>query len=266
MFLSPRVSNAISPRTSFHRALRLLALGGLLAGTWGCGTHHWAQVETSALPLPPGEQVIHSSRLLVLVDKKQHDTQCVVYKDYHPVCFFNLREALHSGLSQTLWPAFSEVVLGKEKDIRPGDYVLQIEVMLDALPPDQSGPGWSAGARSRFRLLLDNKVLAEKNMASRSRAHFAYGAPLGEGATEVTNATIFAISQTIAPIPETRAQEAVLLPRVAARTIVAAPRVARAVVSVDDSSEKNQAAGNVVARGAQKAKSSVESVHLKTRE
>lgn len=152
------------------------------------------------------------------VSPPHQQNQCVVYQKMHPVCFFNIRPALEQGLLDSLWPSFREVIAGPAESARPEDYLLQVEVTLDALPPDV-GPGWSAGARSRFRLLRDGQVLAEQTLASRSRPHFAYGAPLGEGATEVVDATIITIAQAVSRVPETRAAPPVPLPRVAIRTI-----------------------------------------------
>lgn len=202
---------------SAWKTVMVIGLGAFLVG---CNRNHWAQVEVSPLPVPPGEKVLHTGRLVIAVSARQHETQCVVDEKHHPICFFQLRDALERGLARGLWPAFPEIVNGRPGSARPGDYVLQVEVTLDALRPDSGGPGWSAGARSRYRLLRDGHVLTEKTLASRSRPHFAYGAPLGEGATEVVDATIVSISQAVAAVPEARPEEPVLLPRVATRTVV----------------------------------------------
>lgn len=199
---------------------RLGAWVGTIALTSGCSTHHWAPVETSKLPPPPGEKVLHTDRLVVQITNGSQENQCVVYKDNHPICFYNVDNALESGLLRSLWPAFPEVVLGSKKNVGPSDYFLQVEVTLDALPPDESGPGWSAGARSRYRLLRAGKVISEQTMASRSRPHFAYGAPLGEGATEVIDATIVHLAQMVSEVPESRPDAPVPLPAVAARVVV----------------------------------------------
>ncbi len=199
---------------------RLAVLMGTIALTSGCSTHHWAPVATSELPPPPGEKVLHTDRLVVQVTNGSPENQCVVYKDNHPICFYNVDKALSTGLLRSLWPSFPEVVLGDAKDVGPSDYLLQVEVTLDALPPDESGPGWSAGARGRYRLFRGGKVISEQTMASRSRAHFAYGAPLGEGATEVLDATIVHLAQVVSKVPESRPDTPVPLPAVAARDVV----------------------------------------------
>lgn len=208
-----------SSSLSLRRLLFTSALTAAGAASLGCSTHHWARVETSQLPPPPGEKVLHTDRLLVSISEKAAQTQCVAYERFHPVCFYNIREALESGLARSLWPSFPDVVVGSPKDARPSDYLLQLEITLDALPPDDAGPGWSAGARSRFRVIREGKVIAEETLASRSRAHFPYGTPLGEGATEVIDATVLHVANAVSNIPESRPDEPKPLPRVAANPI-----------------------------------------------
>lgn len=193
-----------------------LALAGFVSG---CSTHHWAEVAQSELPPPAGNKVVHTDRLVVHLTGESDQTQCVAYEKYHPVCFYNVREAVEVGLVRGLWPSYPEVVIGEPKDAGPSDYLLQVDMTLDALPPDEAGPGWSAGARSRFRLMREGKVLAEETLASRSRAHFPYGSPLGEGATEVVDATILHVATVVSQVPESRPDEAKPLPRVASRAM-----------------------------------------------
>jgi hypothetical protein len=155
----------------------------------------------------------------VHVTDEAGETQCVAYDRFHPVCFYNIRGALESGLVRSLWPSFPDVVIGSPKDARPSDYLLEVEITLDALPPDDAGPGWSAGARSRFRVIREGNVIAEETLASRSRAQFPYGTPLGEGATEVVDATVLHVATAVSKIPESRPDQAKPLPRVAANPI-----------------------------------------------
>lgn len=197
----------------------LLSLACAAISLSACSTHHWAEVQASQLPPPPGDKVIHTDRLVVEVTDVSQETQCVVYKSYHPVCFYNVRSSLESGLKRSLWPAFPEVQIGSKKDAGPQDYFLQVEVTLDALPPDDEGPGWSAGARSRYRLFRGEELLSEQTLASRSRAHFPYGAPLGEGATEVIDATIIHMASVVSQVPESKPDAPVPLPQVAARDV-----------------------------------------------
>lgn len=163
--------------------------------------------------------MLHTDRILVHVTDAAAERQCVAYDRFHPVCFYNIRAALESGLARSLWPSFPDVVIGSPKDARPSDYLLQVEITLDALPPDDAGPGWSAGARSRFRVIREGKVIAEETLASRSRAQFPYGTPLGEGATEVIDATVLHVAAAVSKIPESRPDEPKPLPRVAANPI-----------------------------------------------
>jgi hypothetical protein len=200
--------------------LRTMAFAlGLSALSMGCSTRHWAAVSESELPPPKGERVLHTDKLIVHVRRESPSTQCVAYEKYRPVCFHNIRDAVTKGLVRGLWPAFPEIVVGTPLDADPSDYLLQVDVTLDALPPDDAGPGWSAGARSRYRLIREGKVLAEETIASRSRAQFPYGAPLGEGATEVVDATVLHVAAAVSRVPEERPDKAVPLPQIASRKV-----------------------------------------------
>jgi hypothetical protein len=61
----------------------------------------------------------------------------------------------------------------------------------------------------------DGKTLAGEQVASRSRADFAYGAPLGVGASEVVAAIAVRIGMTLGGVPESRVVLPVPLPEVA---------------------------------------------------
>lgn len=208
-----------SPSPTFRRWLSTLLAASSVSGALACSTRHRAPIETTQLPPPSGEKVLHTDRIVVHISKEAANTQCVAYERFHPVCFQNIRTALEHGLTRGLWPSFPEVVVGTPENARPSDYLLQVEITLDALPPDDAGPGWSAGARSRFRVIREGKVLAEETLASRSRAHFPYGTPLGEGATEVVDATVLHVATAVSQIPEARPDEPKPLPRVAVNTI-----------------------------------------------
>ena len=147
------------------------------------------------------------------------NTQCLKYERYRAVCYKEIRGAIEDGLVKSLWPAFPEVLLGDVDDATPNDYILQVEAKMDALPPDSSGPGWSAGAKFRYRLLRDGQTLKEATTASRSRPEFAYGAPLGGAGTEVINASLMHIADEISRVPEQRPFVGVPLPQVAAKEI-----------------------------------------------
>lgn len=188
----------------------------------GCTTHHWAEVATSTLPPPPGPKVLHSSALRVHVVSDTGETECVKHQDHHPVCYFNVRPAIEAGLVKNLWPAFPEVTIGSPETAAPSEYVLEVDLELDALPPDPSGPGWAAGVRGRYRLLRDGKTVFESTLATRSRGEFPYGAPLGTGASEAMDAALQHIASDISQVEETRPYPVTPLPRVASRVVPAA--------------------------------------------
>ena len=191
----------------------------LLGAVPACTTHHWAEVATSSLPPPPGRKVLHTSPLHIHVVRGTEETQCLVHEEYRPVCYYNVRPAIEAGLERSLWPAFPEVVLGSAEDAQPGDYVLEVDLDLDALPPDPSGPGWSAGVRGRYRLLRDGQVRFEGTLATRSRAEFPYGAPLGTGASEAMDAALQHIAREISQVEESRPDPITPLPRVAGAVV-----------------------------------------------
>jgi len=201
------------------RTFSALALSMAALGSLACSSHHSAVVSKTALPPPPGEKIMHTERLLIHVTSESSDTQCVVYEKHHPICFYEIREAVERGLARSLWPSFPEVLIADIEDAAPDDYVLQVDLTLDALPPDDAGPGWSAGARSRFRLLKGDEVLSEETLSSRSRAQFAYGAPLAVGATEVIDATVIHVATQVSLVPEAKPDMARPLPMVASRSI-----------------------------------------------
>jgi hypothetical protein len=220
-----RTNEAIYSARPWRVGLGRLAFAlGLSSLSIGCSTRHWAAVAESELPPPQGQRVLHTDKLVVHVRRESPSTQCVAYEKYRPVCFHNIRDAVANGLVRGLWPAFPEVIVGSPLDADPSDYLLQVDVTLDALPPDEAGPGWSAGARSRYRLIREGKVLAEETIASRSRAQFPYGAPLGEGATEVVDATVLHVATAVSRVPEERPDKAVPLPQIASRKVNEAAR------------------------------------------
>jgi hypothetical protein len=130
------------------------------------------------------------------------------------LCFEHQRSELSRALSHALWTSFPSVEAGSGER-HAGDYVLHVSLKLEALPPDASGPGWSAGARGSWRLERDGKALAGEQVASRSRGDFAYGTPLGIGAGEVIDAVAVRIGMTLGALPETRVVQPVPLPAVA---------------------------------------------------
>ncbi|HSC89451.1 MAG TPA: hypothetical protein VLC09_19350 [Polyangiaceae bacterium] len=203
-------------RLPLSHALRLLSVSAL--ASTACATHHWAQIETAELP-PPRAHELHASRLVIDTSRVGDGNQCVVHRDYSPVCFVDLKGELDRSLVQSTWPAFPQVVLGSQADAGPEDYVLQVDMQLDALPPDASGPGWSAGAKTRFRLLQGTRVLHEETLASRSEAEFAYGSTLGPPASSVVDASVRHIAERVSLIPESKQLSSPALPAVASRVV-----------------------------------------------
>lgn len=217
-------SNLSGPKLPHGR--RWPGLVAAAALSFACSSQHWAPVQSSQVSPPRGPKVLHQGRLIVDLDRGA-ETQCVSYEKYSPVCYSNLKQALAKALLDGTWAAFPNVQRGTARDLRPGDYLLQVEIALDALPPDASGPGWSAGAKTRFRVLRDGKIISEATLASRSRADFAYGAPLGAGASEVIEATALHIAERLSQIPESLPRAKKTLPKVASRELVSATRSSR---------------------------------------
>jgi hypothetical protein len=186
--------------------------GALLVFIAGCNLEHRAPVRSAELP-PLAPSVLHSSRLWI-EPSDVAENACVSPGDARLLCFERQRSEFDSALSRSLWTSFPSVE-SSGGEHRAGDYVLHVSIALEALPPDASGPGWSAGARGSWRLERDGKTLAGEQVASRSRADFAYGTPLGIGAGEVLDAVAVRIGMTLGALPETHIVQPVPLPAVA---------------------------------------------------
>jgi hypothetical protein len=194
----------------------------LTSGIWGsffvlasgCSLEHHAPLRSAELPaLAPS--VLHSNRLWIEVAEHVPDNDCVAPGNARLLCFERLRSTVGTALTRSLWSSFPGVDLLGSKTAPPGDYVLHVDLGLEAIPPDPNAPGWSAGARGNWRLERNGQTLAGEQVASRSRTEFAYGSPLGIGAGEVIDAIAVRIGMTLGGIPETRVVEPVLLPEVA---------------------------------------------------
>jgi hypothetical protein len=218
-FSRSEIRAARSARGSRGRRTRALLHLACVCALVGCNYRHSAPVRASDLPPPPGERELHSSPLIVEVVPTTDDSQCVAYERYRTLCFHRVRAALEKALTQGLWPSFPEVRVGRAQDAGPRDYVLQIDAHLDALPPGPEGPGWSAAATGRWRLLRGGEVLAEEAVASRSRAEFPYGAALGEAGSEVLDALGVHVVAAVSKIEEREPLPARPLPPVVARAI-----------------------------------------------
>jgi len=201
---------------------------GLLVASGGCNLEHHAPLRSAELP-PLAPTVLHANRLLIDVAERMPENDCVAPGNARLLCFERLRSTLSGALTRSLWTSFPGVEVGAHK-ARPGDYVLHIDLDLEALPPDAQGPGWSAGARGNWRLERDGKTLAGEQVASRSRSDFAYGSPLGAGASEVIDAIAVRIGMTLGGVPESRVVLPVPLPQVATAPL-ASPAAAPAAIA-----------------------------------
>src|SRR5690606_1994061 len=129
--------------------------------------------------------------------------------------------------SKNFWSSFPETIIGSEKDATERDYVLEVHFAFETLPP-ADGTGWSAGAKAHYRLLRAGQVLHEETLASRSRADYAYGAPLGEGASDTLDAIAQHIVLRVSQVPELEPDAPRPLPAVATRPIVTTTAAAKA--------------------------------------
>jgi len=198
---------------SFKLSCAIFGIGlGLVSG---CNLEHHAPLRTAELP-PLAPTVLHANRLWLDVAERMPENACVAPGNARLLCFERLRSSLGLALTRSLWTSFPGVEIARSSKPTPaGDYMLHIDLNLEALPPDANGPGWSAGARGTWRLERDGKLLSGEQVASRSRADFAYGAPLGIGASEVIDAIAVRIGMTLGGVPESHLVHPVPLPEVA---------------------------------------------------
>ena len=120
----------------------------------GCNLEHHAPLRSAELP-PLAPTVLHANRLWIQVADRMPENDCVAPGDARLLCFEHLRSTLGSALTRSLWTSFPGVEIAQSSKAPPaGDYVLQIDLDLEALPPDASGPGWSG-----FMLALTRAVI-----------------------------------------------------------------------------------------------------------
>jgi hypothetical protein len=183
-----------------------------------CAQSHTAVVRSQALPPPPDPIVRHAAPLWLDLGSHIRPSQCVAPRSTRSLCFAEVDQATSDALTRSLWPSFPSVkVLGYSDTPEPGDYVLRIDLALDAVPPSSAGPGWAALAKGQFQLLRDGKSISAELVESRSRADFPYGRALGNGAGEVIDAIALHIAMTLAAIPEPRPSVPHPLPPVQSR-------------------------------------------------
>jgi hypothetical protein len=192
--------------------------GALVLLTNGCNLEHHAPLRTAELP-PLAPSVLHANRLWIDVAEHVPENACVAPGHARLLCFEHFRTTLGSALTRSLWSSFPNVAVLGGKPALDGDYVLHVDLELEALAPDETRPGWSAGTRGTWRLeragMMANQALAGEQVASRSRGDFAYGAPLGIGASEVSDAVAVRIGMALGGVPESRVIAPVPLPEVA---------------------------------------------------
>jgi hypothetical protein len=195
----------------------------------GCMQTHEAKVQTALLPPPSANPVQHTGRLWVELGSDTWENQCRTPKGQRMLCFDGVRRATFGALQRSLWTSFPGVALREGDALAPGDYVLSLDVTINAQAPDAEGPGWSAVAAGGFRLSRDGKVLHEERLGSRSRPAFAYGGALGVGAGEVVDAFASHIAEVLSGVAEERPLRAAPLPAVVAEVLTpSAPAVAPA--------------------------------------
>lgn len=200
----------------FKVASGSLLVSFLLAG---CMQHHEAKVQTAMLPPPSAAPVQHTGKLWVELGDATWEYQCREPQSQRMLCFAGVRRAAFGALARSLWTTFPEVALRDGDKLEAGDYLLTLDITINALPPDADGPGWSALAAGGFRLTRDGKVLHEERLGSRSRAAFAYGSALGVGAGEVVDAFAAHVAEVLGSVAEERPLKAAPLPAVVAEVL-----------------------------------------------
>ena len=200
---------------------KTLAIAGAAAlAAVACSHHHEARIVSADLPPPRGEMVKHTGRLLIETFPTP-DHQCVAHPGQLRLCFSGVRTAIGRSLERTLWPSFPDVhVKQKSDDVEAGDFLLLVDLRVDALEADATGPGWSAAVHGHWQLVRDGIPMARENVSSRSRAAYPYGHLLGAAAGEVLDAVTAHMASVVGELPETRPMRDVALP-----TVVATGRV-----------------------------------------
>ncbi len=184
-----------------------------------CLQHHEAKVQTALLPPPTPAPVQHTGRLWVQLGEATWENQCRTPARQRMLCFDGVRRSAFGALKRSLWTSFPDVALHEGDALQPGDYLLTLDITINAVAPDAEGPGWSALAAGGFRLSRDGKVLHEERLGSRSRASFAYGSALGVGAGEVVDAFAVHVAQVLGAVAEERPLRGVPLPAVVAEVL-----------------------------------------------
>ena len=122
------------------RSLVLAALSSPLA--LGCMQHHEAKVQTALLPPPVASPVQHTGRLWVELGNATWENQCRTPKGQRMLCFDGVRRATFGALERSLWTSCPDVALRDGDAVQAGDYVLTLDVTLNAQQPDGNVQGW----------------------------------------------------------------------------------------------------------------------------
>ncbi len=190
----------------------------LLAGCW---QSHEALVRAPRVE-PPAASARHSGRLWLELEPLTQDRQCVVpdaasnpaapgaelagddlTQATRPVCFGGIHDAVVSALKGALWASYPEVdVRGRTDELRPGDYLLLLDLKLDVAPPSADGPGWSAGVYGSWRLVRDGLPVRNGKLSERSPAELAYGRQLSLGAEVALRSAVVEIADAVSVAPE----------------------------------------------------------------
>ena len=194
----------------------------------GCMQNHEAKVQTALLPPPSATPVQHTGRLWVELGSATWENQCRTPQGQRMLCFDGVRRATFGALERSLWTSFPEVALRDNDAVQAGEYVLTLDVTLNAQAPDADGPGWSAVAAGGFRLSRDGKILHEERLGSRSRPAFAYGSALGVGAGEVVDAFAAHVAEVLGAVAEERPLQPAPLPAVVAEILTPTAEPVRA--------------------------------------
>jgi hypothetical protein len=196
-------------------ALSKISLLMIGAATFGCSARHVARLDSPRNAPPVEGAVLHASRLWIELRHHTADKQCRQPRGERGLCFVEVHRALGDTLRQSLWSSFPGVALkGHGDGLRPGDYLLLVDVKLEPVPPGTTGPGWSASARGGWRLVRDGFPVAGARIESSSRATYPYGSSLAVAARDVLDAVAVHVAEKVAVIPETRPLMRPALPQV----------------------------------------------------
>ncbi len=187
---------------------------GLLVASGGCNLEHRAPLRSAELP-PLAPTVLHANRLWIDVAERMPENDCVAPANARLLCFE--RPAQHP--RRRAHPLALDQLPGRGSGhaaSQPGRLrAARRSRSRGAAPRIQTAPAGPPAHAANGAWNATEKTLAGEQVASRSRADFAYGAPLGDGASEVIAAIAVRIGMTLGGVPESRVLMPVPLPAVA---------------------------------------------------